>query len=122
MTPFESALIQAINKHFTKAEQKELFFYDEGFSIEDIKNYPEDFSTAKTFVDELGLLDIEGIDHVGGEGEGSTFYSIYSFSTKTEKAYIKFDGSYSSYNGCEYERFFLVEPKLVTITEYYPKA
>lgn len=55
----------------------------------------------------------------GGEGCGDDYWSVYSFSKGNEKVFVQFDGWYQSYNGSEYSEWFFVEPKEVTVTEYY---
>jgi len=58
------------------------------------------------------------VDSFGGEGEGEMYWSVYKFTKGTEAVYVKFNGSYQSYNGSEYDKFFFVEPKEVTRIEY----
>jgi len=58
------------------------------------------------------------VDSFGGEGEGERFWSVYKFTKGNESVYVKFDGSYQSYNGSEYDEFYFVEPKEVTRIEY----
>lgn len=62
------------------------------------------------------------VDSYGGEGEGSTYYSIYSFTNKMseETLYVKFDGYYASYVGSEFHDWFYVEPKEEVVINYYP--
>jgi len=60
----------------------------------------------------------EYMANFGGEGEGEQYWSVYKFTKGTEAVYVKFDGSYQSYNGSEYDEFFFVEPKEVTRIEY----
>lgn len=50
--------------------------------------------------EELGLGEIEEIAQQGGEGEGSTWYSVKYF--KDHNIYIRVDGYYQSYNGTEF--------------------
>jgi len=58
------------------------------------------------------------VDSFGGEGQGEMYWSVYKFTKGTEAVYVKFNGSYQSYNGSEYDEFFFVEPKEVTRIEY----
>jgi len=69
-------------------------------------------------------LDKAGIEHVeqqqhGGEGEGDDYYVVTSFTKDSETVYVKFQGWYQSYNGSEYTEWFFVEPKEVTVTQYF---
>lgn len=56
--------------------------------------------------------------HHGGEGEGDSFWSVYSFAQGGDKVYVQFDGWYASYNGSEFDSHFFVEPKQVMVTQY----
>lgn len=58
-------------------------------------------------------------DNYGGEGMGDDYWSVYSFSKDDQKVYIKFDGYYQSYNGAEFDEFYQVEPKQVTVTQFH---
>lgn len=55
----------------------------------------------------------------GGEGEGDSYWTVYSFADDTDKVYVQFDGYYSSYGGSEYEEWFFVEPREVMVTQYF---
>jgi hypothetical protein len=55
----------------------------------------------------------------GGEGQGEEYWSVYKFTKGTEELLVKFDGSYQSYNGCEFDSWFFVTPKLVQVTQYF---
>ena len=69
---------------------------------------------------ELGVTAIESVDQYGGEGQGETYYNIFKFTfAEDDEVYIKFDGWYASYNGAEYQESFLVEPRQVTVTQYF---
>ena len=57
-------------------------------------------------------------DHHGGEGEGEYYYSVYEFTKSGESEFIKFEGSYYSYAGTEFDSWFFVTPKSKTITVY----
>ncbi len=58
------------------------------------------------------------VDSFGGEGQGDSFWSVYSFTKDDETVYVKFDGWYQSYNGAEYDSWFFVKPVQVTVTQY----
>lgn len=54
----------------------------------------------------------------GGEGEGSSYYTVYKFTKDDQEVFVKFDGWYASYDGSYYDKYFLVTPKQVTVTQY----
>lgn len=56
------------------------------------------------------------VSHVGGEGKGDNYNSVYFF--PKAGMYIQFQGYYQSYNGSTYTDMYLVEPKEVTKIEY----
>lgn len=58
-------------------------------------------------------------DNYGGEGCGDDYWSVYSFSKDTEIVYVKFDGSYASYDGSTFDQWYFVEPRQVTVTKYF---
>lgn len=58
-------------------------------------------------------------DNYGGEGMGEEYWTIYKFSRGNEEVYVKFDGSYQSYDGSTYDSWFFVTPKQVTVTQYF---
>ena len=58
-------------------------------------------------------------DNYGGEGMGEEYWTIYNFSRGNEEVYVKFDGSYQSYDGSTYDCWFFVTPKQVTVTKYF---
>jgi hypothetical protein len=58
-------------------------------------------------------------DNFGGEGMGDEYWSVYSFTDKTDKVYVQFNGWYQSYNGSEFTEFFFVEPKEVKVIQYF---
>jgi hypothetical protein len=67
---------------------------------------------------ELGL-DVAFCDNHGGEGEGDSYWSVYSFTDGDNVVYVQFDGWYASYNGSTYDEWFFVEPKEVLVTQYF---
>lgn len=60
------------------------------------------------------------IEVFGGEGEGSTYYKVWSFTQNDDILYVKFNGWYESYNGADFDNYFVVAPKEKTITVYEP--
>lgn len=63
-------------------------------------------------------FDWEIVADVGGEGEGETYYKVYKFTKGGEDYFVKFDGSYYSYDGATYDDYCFVNPKQKTITVY----
>lgn len=57
-------------------------------------------------------------EHFGGEGEGDTYYSVWSFKQKDTQVLVRVNGWYQSYNGAEYQDFEEVMPVQKTITVY----
>jgi len=68
-------------------------------------------------IDALGI-DISYVDHIGGEGEGEEYWSVYEFRTPYESTFIKFDGYYQSYDGSTFTEFYEVKPKQRMVTFY----
>lgn len=114
---------QAVSDGIDALEHDEIvnsFFYEE-LSMEGLKKYPDDFAEIAKFAASLDLTDFKMVDSYGGEGQGDTYYKVFKFESGDKVAHIKFDGYYSSYEGSEYEQAFLVEPKEVTVIEYFKK-
>ena len=72
------------------------------------------------FVNKAKGLNIE-YSHVDnhGEGEGEDYWSVYKFTHGTDIVYVKFSGSYHSYNGSDYDEWFFVVPKAVEVTQFF---
>lgn len=68
---------------------------------------------------EAKQIKVVNVDSYGGEGEGEAYWSVYKFSRGTEDVYVKFDGSYQSYDGSTYDEWFFVKPKEVVVTKYF---
>lgn len=64
-------------------------------------------------------LQVDFVDSYGGEEQGKDYWAVYSFTDGQEVVYVQFDGWYASYNGSEYEEWFFVEPKQVTVTQFF---
>lgn len=95
--------------------------------LELIKKFEEDDELAECYFcedndPELDVLSQKLVDSYGGEGDGSTFYTVWEFKTPDETFYLRFDGFYASYSGAEYENLFEVFPEEVTRTEYKVKV
>ena len=54
----------------------------------------------KWVLDYLGLGEVEEVIQVGGESQGTTWYSVKYF--KDHDVYIRIDGHYTSYNGADF--------------------
>jgi hypothetical protein len=87
-----------------------------------LEKLPEIFEGVSEFAYEeewtddenTGIGDFVEVEHYGGEGQGSTWYSIKHF--KSHDIYIRVDGYYSSYNGTDFEEGWGEEVKPVTKT------
>jgi hypothetical protein len=94
------------------------------FFWSEIKDYlsdkDKDGAMELSEVIETSRITFEHCDNYGGEGQGDEYWSVYKFSNKSrgEFCHIKFDGYYTSYGGSEYDDWFFVEPKQVTVTQY----
>lgn len=66
---------------------------------------------------ELGLI-VKFEDNHGGEGEGSQYWSVYSFTKDNQTVHVKFNGWYTSHYGSEFTEWFFVKPKKVTVTQF----
>jgi len=68
--------------------------------------------------EELGLGKVEEVDRYGGEGQGSTWYSVKHF--VEHDVYIRTDGWYSSYDGTYFDEGYGTEVRPVekTVTFY----
>jgi hypothetical protein len=85
---------------------------------EETKWDDEEITQSRAEFAEAGIT-FKHEDNFGGEGMGDTYWSVYSFTDKTDKVYVKFNGWYQSYNGSEFSEFFFVEPKEVKVTKYF---
>lgn len=52
---------------------------------------------------------------------GSEYFVVVLFTNETESVYIKFEGSYTSYDGMKPNLVYEVFPKEVTVTQYQRK-
>ena len=86
------------------------------YSVEKALFY-SDFST-----DGINLFNdwkIECVYSYGGEGQGETYYTIYKVTDPSGKyCFVQFDGSYYSYEGADYRRYFQVIGKKVEVIQY----
>ena len=87
------------------------------FNSEGFDGYYEGSEDAEAILDTLGVKH-KYEDSYGGEGQGEEYWSVYSFTRDSETVFVKFDGSYASYNGSEYDDYYFVEPKQMMVTVY----
>ena len=116
----ESSLQSEVFILFNLANQEliNLFFFG-NFSKESF--YGPDCESA--FSDELKMKNISTVKlqeklEVTEEDSSEEVFTVWGFYQGQEKAYVKFYGFYSSYDGAEYQGFKLVEPKQKVITVY----
>lgn len=57
----------------------------------------------------------------GGEGDGADMFIVFKIVSLKEEAegYLEFSGRYSSWDSSEYYECYPVEPRQVTVTEYF---
>ena len=62
----------------------------------------------------------KSVEHHGGEGQGDSYYTIYSFvnDINSEEIFIKFDGWYASHYGADFDAYYEVQPKETQVTQY----
>lgn len=72
--------------------------------------------------EEIGGLLFTQVDQKGGEGEGDEYFFVLKVEDveKTQTAFIRFDGYYTSYDGTTFENndFTVVEPKMVEVRQW----
>lgn len=61
---------------------------------------------------------IKEMQHKGGEGQGETYFTVYSFIKGNQIAFVKFYGYYYSYDGANYEGYEFVTPYVNVSVEY----
>lgn len=89
------------------------------WDIEHSKWDAEDDTQAKNFAAEKGIKSLTSVDSYGGEGCGEVYYSVYKFENSAgEVAYVKFDGSYYSYDGATFDSWFFVKPVERMVVQY----
>ena len=91
----------------------EQFMYVSGNG--DIKYIKEDY---KEKLATLEGVEIDFIDCYGGEEQGREYYSVIKFTAGEVSVLVRFDGSYASHYGTDYEDWRFVEAKKVEVTKY----
>ena len=105
---------------FTTWEDVPRSLMSEDWDLEYSKWDSEEDTQAKNFAREKGITSLKCVDSYGGEGCGEVYYSIYKFENRdNEVAYVKFDGSYYSYDGSTFDDWFFVNPVEVMVTQYH---
>lgn len=86
---------------------KNSFFWSE--FDEEISKYDEEEDVAfKNALRESGLT-VEHVDNYGGEDQGSEYWSVYEFSNTSGSVYVKFSGSYYSYDGSTFDEWYFAK-------------
>jgi hypothetical protein len=100
------------------SEVLETFF---GSDTPEINKWTKEGSETEVFVNTAkGLnIDYEHVDNHGGEGKGEDYWSVHKFTHGTESVYVKFSGSYQSYDGSDYDEWFFVVPKTVEVVQFF---
>jgi hypothetical protein len=114
-------LIDKINALLVEADKYvEIEFHSGAFSS---KEYGWDYPSVKDFRKQLKEANIrfELEDRYGGEGEGSDYWSVYSFTDGMQVVFIQFQGWYASHDGNTFEEFYEVQPVEKTITVFEKK-
>lgn len=58
------------------------------------------------------------VEQFGGEGEGDSYWAVWSFTRGGDKVFVQFDGSYDSYDGSRYDDWYFVEPEEYVAVRY----
>ena len=67
--------------------------------------------------DDIGVT-FEHMANHGGEGDGDQYWSVYKFHKGSDSVFVKFNGSYASYDGSCYDEWYFVQGKVVEVVEY----
>ena len=112
-----STLKQTISEILREDTEAQQNFFNDAVNVSD-GDITDGYSSESrfTFLDN-GITFAQEDSH-GGEGQGEEYWSVYSFTKGAEKVFVKFDGSYQSYSGAEYDDFYFVEPQEKMITVY----
>ena len=73
---------------------------------------------------EVGYFDDECVKsaEIHYTGDGLERFSVYKFSYEDEEYFVRFYGTYESYNGTEYDGWEFVSPKEKTVVIYETDA
>lgn len=109
---FAEQISQFLDSECEDCSTQAQYFFDSD-PVSDLKYNPDKFCNLPfTFTLE---------DSYGGESKGEEYWSVYKFTNGTDEVYVNFDGSYYSYKGSEYDKWFFVAPKEKTITVFERK-
>jgi len=112
-----------MNIEENKKELAELFEKDcDNYQMVSHALFYEQSTYVLDDIPEFYSYEVKCVDSHGGEGQGEDFYSVFSFTKDGMTVYAKFSGSYYSYNGAEYERWFFVTPVERMVTFYEEKT
>ena len=84
---------------------KEMLHGDSGHFDELVKLRPEKISAVV-------------VDSYGGEDQGSEYYHVWKFTMDDEVSYVRFDGTYASHYGTDYDGWGFVTPREKTVIVY----
>lgn len=101
-----SELFDKTDHDFGRSIAQALFYEQSTYVLDDIR--------------EFASYDVKCVDSHGGEGQGEDYYSVFSFTKDGITVYVKFSGSYYSYNGADYGSWFFVNPVDRMVTFYEP--
>lgn len=87
----------------------------EEFGIDEVAN-------ANYSVNKINGIKLELVDETGGhEGGGENVERVVKITKGDQSFFVQFTGSYTSYNGTEYDDVFIfVKPREVLVTQYFP--
>ena len=58
------------------------------------------------------------VDSYGGEDQGSEYYHVWKFTMDNETAFVRFDGTYASHYGTDFDGWKFVTPQERTVIVY----
>jgi len=58
------------------------------------------------------------VDRYGGEDQGSEYYHVWKFTMENEVSYVRFDGTYASHYGTDFDGWKFVTPQEKTVIVY----
>jgi hypothetical protein len=112
-----STLKQTISEILTKDDEAQRNFFNQEVDATN-GDITDGYSSESRFTFLDNGITFKEEDSHGGEGQGEEYWTVYSFTKGDEKVFVKFEGSYQSYSGAEYDDFYFVEPQEKMITVY----
>ena len=103
------------------AANRQFFNYEVGSSDEDDCRWLDgDELEALSNLRTNGLSWLKVQSQGGGEGDGEECWTVYKFKHNQldGEVFVKFDGSYQSYDGSTYDDFYIVTPVERMVTFY----